>query len=151
MAERFESITPKEKLQLKVGDAETNPPPSAVSGELVNRPFKPLALEPERFFVGYEKIPPDIGKIDPRLIQGLEKLRELSGREIIMSSGYRTRDHIDERHKAKPGQHTLGAGGDIKLEGLGTRETLKLIQQIPEFFEGGIGIYQQDSHIHVDV
>ena len=137
MDEQFVPVTEKGKLAVRVGDAETTPPPSH--------------FKPREFFGSEENIEPDMALINPTLVENLNKLRELAGAPVTITSGFRSSTHSAERHKAKPGQHAQGTAADIKIQGLSIPETLNLLEQIPAFQKGGVGIYPQDGHVHVDV
>lgn len=51
--------------------------------------------------------------MDPDFMNALWVLRDMYGKPIIVTSGYRSPDHSVEAAKAKPGEHTLGLAADI--------------------------------------
>jgi hypothetical protein len=68
-------------------------------------------------------------KINIELIIALEKLRELVGRPIIITSGYRCPKHNKEVGGVEHSQHTLGNAVDIKVKGVPPSEVAKLAKQ----------------------
>ena len=87
--------------------------------------------------------------IKQELIDALQKLRDYAGVAIFVNSGYR----CPKRNKAvggsKGSMHMKGLAADIWCEELTPEELKKFAEEIPEFANGGIGIY--DWGIHVDV
>ena len=51
--------------------------------------------------------------VKPELIALAEQIENKLGYELTITSGYRSPDHPVERHKSKPGTHTLGLAMDI--------------------------------------
>ena len=91
-------------------------------------------------------------KINPILLDSLERLRELAGnRPIPVTSGYRCPKRNQEVGGGGKSQHLLGNAADIRIVGLGVRAMFGLAEQIPAFAKGGIGVYPDESFIHVDV
>jgi uncharacterized protein YcbK (DUF882 family) len=90
--------------------------------------------------------------VTPRLVDALELLRtKAGGRAIHITSGYRCARY-NRRVGGRPrSQHIEGAAADIRINGLSVEEMYRLARQIPAFRDGGIGVYPQESFIHVDV
>jgi len=59
-----------------------------------------------------------------KLMRLLEDIRDVYGKPMIISSGYRDLSHPDERTKAKPGEHTMGMAADIRVH---SEDALKLL------------------------
>lgn len=90
-------------------------------------------------------------KINPKLIEALEALRNLAGKPIHINSGYRTPSTNAAVGGVRNSQHELGNAADIEIEGLDTFKLCILADQIPAFQNGGIGIYPGHNFVHVDV
>lgn len=88
-------------------------------------------------------------KIHERLIEGLERLRLLVGKPIMINSGYRCPAHNEAVGGAPNSQHTLGTAADIVVAGLLPDRVAELAEMVPQFASGGIGRY--DTFTHLDV
>jgi uncharacterized protein YcbK (DUF882 family) len=89
-------------------------------------------------------------KFDPRLLEGLEALRQLAGVPVIVNAGYRCPRHNQEVGGAPDSEHTRGLAADIRLPGLSLQQMYDLANEVPQFAQGGIGVYD-GSFLHVDV
>lgn len=92
---------------------------------------------------------PDTGevKINSKLIEKLELLRQRFGRPIIINSGYRTKEHNEQVGGSKNSLHVQGKAVDIrKVEGLTIDEMAELAEEI-----GFDGIGKYNWGIHVDI
>ena len=89
-------------------------------------------------------------KISPRLIAALEHLRAFSGVPIHVHSGYRCPVHNEQIGGKPHSEHMVGEAADITVGKHTTGEMLRLAERIPEFCNGGIGLYSE-GFIHVDV
>jgi len=93
--------------------------------------------------------------IDPLLIQGLEQIRILAGNKPVrILSGYRSPSYNAElrkksRNVAKFSMHLTGKAADIQINGLTPSEVKALAEKVPQFDNGGIGLYP--TWVHVDV
>ena len=86
-------------------------------------------------------------KIDPKLIEKLEKLRKRIGQPLIINSGYRTPEHNTEIGGSQKSQHMEGTASDIaKVKGLSIDEMAVLAQKA-----GFDGIGKYNWGIHADV
>ena len=81
----------------------------------------------------------------------LDQLREIYGKPLKITSGYRCPEHNIEKVKKKAGAHTTGAAADLGLHGDAAYQIVKLAQEIGFT---GIGIAQKGHigtrFIHVD-
>lgn len=96
-------------------------------------------------------------KVDPKLVQLLQKLRDKIGQPLVITSGYRTWEHHVaiyqkdygpdwEKHVTKKSQHLTGKAADIKkVSGLTVDEMAVLSSQA-----GFDGIGKYNWGIHVD-
>ena len=86
-------------------------------------------------------------KIDPELIEKLEKLRKRIGQPLVINSGYRTLEHNKAVGGAENSLHPTGKAGDIaKVKGLSIDEMAVLAQKA-----GFDGIGKYNWGIHADV
>ena len=89
-------------------------------------------------------------KIKMRLIDGLEKLRTLAGKAIVIHDGYRCLAHNQQVGGVTDSEHTQGMAADVEIPGLSLQEMYELALQVPEFAHGGVGVYD-GGFMHVDV
>lgn len=81
-----------------------------------------LAKSGERIF--------NIARIDPKLIECLQAIRDHVGRPVIVNSGYRSYKYNKEIYEARgkrptKSQHISGRGADIRVEGMSGVEIAK--------------------------
>ena len=86
-----------------------------------------------------------------RLVDALEAFRELAGKPVIVHSGYRCPEHNAAVGGQPRSEHLEGLAADISIPGLSLSELYRLAVQIPDFAQGGIGLYDGEPFIHVDV
>ncbi len=86
------------------------------------------------------------------LLDALQELRNLAGRPIIVTSGYRCPDHPESR-KRPASHHVLGQAADVVISRRSLREAYNLARKVPAFAKGGIGVYPdpEDLFLHLDV
>ena len=85
-------------------------------------------------------------KIDRKLVETLQKLRDRLGKPIIITSSYRTPAHNKKVGGATNSQHIHGTAADIKVNGMTPRQLLPHAEAVGFT---GIGLYT--GHLHVDV
>jgi uncharacterized protein YcbK (DUF882 family) len=83
-------------------------------------------------------------RLDPALVDLLEKVRQEYGGPITISSGYRTKTYNDKTDGADLSMHRSGMAADIKGNDL--KKLMAIVQK--HFADGGIGDYP--SFIHAD-
>ncbi len=88
-------------------------------------------------------------KIESALIEALERLRVLAGKEIIVHDGYRCPAHNQEVGGVTDSEHTRGMAADIAIHGLSLQQMYELALQVSTFRNGGIGVYD-GCFLHVD-
>lgn len=91
----------------------------------------------------------DAAPLDMRLVTALQALRDLIGAPIHINSGVRCVRHNRRVGGVRNSRHLEGIAADIRCDELTPVELKKFAEEIPEFANGGIGIY--DWGIHVDV
>jgi uncharacterized protein YcbK (DUF882 family) len=89
-------------------------------------------------------------KIDARLMKGLERLLELAGTAVIVREAYRCATRQQEVGAVSDSAHTQGLAADVRIVGRTLQQMYELAVQVPEFNQGGIGVYD-GGFIHVDV
>ena len=88
-------------------------------------------------------------KMDPKLLEKLDQLREAYGYPIKLTSTYRSPDHPIEAKKAKPGEHAYGAAVDIAC--VGGEATFKLVKAAIKVGFTRIGISRKNNFVHVGI
>ena len=91
----------------------------------------------------------DAASIDMKLAAALQALRDLIGVPIIINSALRCVRHNRRVGGVRNSRHLEGIAADVYCPELSPAEFAKFAAMIPEFDNGGIGIY--DWGIHVDV
>lgn len=92
----------------------------------------------------------DTVKIDSKLVEYLEKIREHFDKPVTISSGYRCEVHNKSVNGATASRHLKGMAADIKVEGVKPAEVAKYAESIGIL---GIGLYEtnSDGHfVHID-
>lgn len=89
-------------------------------------------------------------QIDGRLLDGLEDLRKRAGVPVIVHAGYRCPRHNQEVGGVQHSVHLQGMAADIALPGISLQRAYELALQVPQFANGGIGVYDT-GFLHVDV
>lgn len=92
-----------------------------------------------------------VAKVDNRLVVGLELIRRVFGKPVQITSGYRSPEHNREVCGAHHSTHMQGIAADIVIEGVNVWQMYIAAEQVPAFAGGGIGVYPEDGHLHVDV
>lgn len=87
--------------------------------------------------------------VDIRLVKGLQELRDLIGKPIIINCGTRCKAHNAEVGGVSNSQHVLGRAADIRVEGLTPAKVADFAEKIPVFLNGGIGRYKTFTHVDV--
>jgi len=88
--------------------------------------------------------------LSPRLLPALEALRALGPEPIIIHDGYRCAEHNAAVGGVQHSEHCTGEAVDCVIEGLTLQQMYDRAKQIPDFVNGGIGVYSE-NFIHVDV
>lgn len=82
------------------------------------------------------------GKCDmhPLMMDTLQSIRDLYGKPIFITSGYRCPNHPVESMKQRPGEHTYGMAVDIVCN---NQDCLKLIELAQKHDINRIGVHQK--------
>lgn len=89
--------------------------------------------------------------IKASLIVALEQLRMLGPEPIFILSGYRCNQDNAAVGGVGHSQHKEGTAADLRIIGLNLQQMYDRAKRVPEFLNGGIGVYPGDSFIHLDV
>jgi uncharacterized protein YcbK (DUF882 family) len=83
----------------------------------------------------------------PEFIHMLDELRERVGQPMVITSGYRSKEHTAERNKEKGGTHTQGIACDIAVSNGVDR--MRIVKEALSMGFGGIGVAR--TFVHVDM
>lgn len=93
--------------------------------------------------------PADLVKVDERLIELLENIRNHAGKPVNINSGYRSPQYnATIKNAAKNSQHIQGKAADIWIAGVPPAK----VAEIAECYlgsSGGVGIYKTFTHVDV--
>ncbi len=87
-------------------------------------------------------------KLAPRLVEVLERLRELVGKPVVVLSGYRTAALNAQVGGVAASEHRGGRAADVTWAGFEPGSAVTLAE---EAGADGIGIYRAKGFVHVDV
>lgn len=89
-------------------------------------------------------------EMQPEFLDLLQKLRNLYGQPMIITSGYRDPTHPVEARKALPGTHTYGIACDVACRG---PDAFRLVELALSVGFTGVGVNQKGSSrfIHLDI
>ena len=91
-------------------------------------------------------------KINYDLPPALQEVRDLLGSPIVITSGYRCKEHNTEIGGAKFSAHLGGFAVDCTFPGKSLLDAyLCIVQCLPWTDSGGIGLYPDRNFIHLDV
>lgn len=79
--------------------------------------------------------------------QFLAVLENELGRELVITSGYRSPEHPIEAKKSKPGEHTTGLAVDVAA--IGGYEVFTLVKKAMELGCKRIGISRKSNFVHL--
>jgi hypothetical protein len=89
-------------------------------------------------------------KIDEKLVQFLQKIRDHFGKAVTITSGYRCPEHNKSANGATSSRHVKGQAADIVVDGVAPAEVAKYAESIGIL---GIGLYETSKDgffVHVD-
>jgi zinc D-Ala-D-Ala carboxypeptidase len=88
-------------------------------------------------------------EMKPEFMERLQELRNLYGRPMVVSSGYRDPSHPIEARKQEPGAHSTGRACDIAIQG---GEALQLMALAVHVGFTGVGVQQKGDgrYLHLD-
>lgn len=93
-----------------------------------------------------------LSRVSPRLLVALEDLRaRLGHRPIIVTSGFRCPAHNRAVGGSPGSRHLVGQAADVIVPGLDFRTVWTQARLVPALVRGGIGLYPDSGHVHLDV
>jgi hypothetical protein len=88
--------------------------------------------------------------ISRELVEALDTLRGAMGAPMVVTSGLRCPEYNYDVGGSSESRHLYGLAADILIpDGFTTEEFADMAEELPEFSNGGIGLY--DSFVHLDV
>jgi uncharacterized protein YcbK (DUF882 family) len=90
-----------------------------------------------------------VAAVHPELVYALQRLRNIVGAPIYVTSGYRCERHNERVGGSPDSQHLRGLAADIWCEKFASSQLMMTAEQVTGFDEGGIGEYP--THVHVDI
>lgn len=81
-------------------------------------------------------------EMNPVFMALLQRLRQVYGKPMPLSSAYRCPNHPNERNKAEPGEHAQGLAVDVQCRG---KDALKILQLALNLGFVRIGIQQKGT------
>jgi len=91
----------------------------------------------------------DRSKLSPSNLEALQRLEELYGQSLNLSSGHRTPDYNNSVGGAKKSQHIHGNAIDIDVANMNEKERLRFASAAKKSGYKGFGFY--DNSLHFDV
>ena len=88
--------------------------------------------------------------IDTELVKILQKIRDHFGKEVTITSAYRTPPHNKAVGGTTYSQHLYGTAADIKVKNCSPKQVAAYAEKLLPG-TGGIGIYSTFTHIDVRV
>jgi|TARA_B100000427_G_C15450250_1_gene569251 zinc D-Ala-D-Ala carboxypeptidase len=86
-------------------------------------------------------------EIQDVFLKRLDDLRDVCGFPFVITSGYRSPNHVLEASKSRPGTHSQGIASDIKADnGIDRR---RIVENALRLGFNGIGIAK--NFVHVDI
>jgi uncharacterized protein YcbK (DUF882 family) len=86
--------------------------------------------------------------LHPLLLKKLVEFREMIGKPVYITSGYRCSEYNQKVGGIKSSYHMLGLAADIQIEGVSALDLLEYAEMI-DF--SGIGLYEKKNFLHLDV
>lgn len=91
----------------------------------------------------------DVSCLKPRLVQVLRNVERHYGRDVIITSGYRSPTFNRRVGGASHSRHTTCEAADIQVAGVSKWELARYLRSMPG--RGGIGTYCHTQSVHVDI
>jgi hypothetical protein len=96
---------------------------------------------------------PDIYTVNvKKLAANLQVLRDVLGKPIKVTSGYRTKEYNTKVGGVKNSQHLFAKAADIKVKGMSSKRLANKIKKLIDegkMSKGGIGVYK--TFVHYDI
>lgn len=100
-----------------------------------------------RLAVQHENV--DVACLKPKLRNTLKRIEAHFGRQLVVTSGYRSRAHNRRVGGAQESRHMACEAADIKIAGVPKWQIAEYARSMPG--RGGVGTYCHTDAIHVDI
>lgn len=104
-------------------------------------------LSPNGLHTQTDKV--EVSCLKPRLVQVLRSVERHYGRDVIITSGYRSPKFNRRVGGASHSRHTTCEAADIQVAGVSKWELARYLRSMPG--RGGIGTYCHTESVHVDI
>ncbi|GAB4356969.1 MAG: YcbK family protein [Oricola sp.] len=104
-------------------------------------------LAPNGLHVQREDV--DVACLKPALVRVLKQIEHHYGREVIVTSGYRSPARNKKARGAENSLHMYCSAADIQVEGVGKWELASYLRSMPG--RGGVGTYCYTNSVHIDI
>ncbi|HDZ26351.1 hypothetical protein LCGC14_0398790 [marine sediment metagenome] len=107
-------------------------------------------IKVSRNFKLYELESPDTHevKIDKRMLSIIQTIRDYFQKPVIITSGYRTKEHNRAVGGVDNSYHTQGKAVDFFIKGIKPKELLRVSEYCGAT---GLGFYRGRHFIHIDI
>lgn len=90
----------------------------------------------------------NLKRLDSKLTQVLKRAAKHFGKQVRVTSGYRSPSYNRKVHGARHSLHMKGEAADISIPGVSKTRLAKWAKAQPEI--GGIGLYCRSRFVHID-
>ena len=104
-------------------------------------------LSPNGLHLQTEKV--DVACLKPGLVRVLRTIENHYGRDVIVTSGFRSPTHNRRIGGATGSKHTSCEAADIQVDGVTKWQLAKYVRSMPG--RGGVGTYCHTNSVHVDI
>lgn len=104
-------------------------------------------LAPNGLLTQTERV--DVSCLKPSLVRVLKTVEQHYGKQIVVTSGYRSPAHNRRARGAKNSLHMYCAAADVQVPGVSKWELAKFVRSMPG--RGGVGTYCHTESVHIDV
>ena len=151
---RLEEINKRQaELQDQFIERKNKESTAEITKAIEEQGLRPITKED--FNQSNNPLPPEQIKVDEELLYKVNQLQGILGKQITISSGYRTKEYNEDLKKRgyKPAEnsvHLTGRAADIKIKGTGLThdEVVKVAQDLGLAVED---IEQTPYHVHVEL
>ena len=95
--------------------------------------------------------------VHPALIDGLQAMHDQTGKKVTVNSGGRCAEHnqavggvAHSEHIVTP-EDPVCKAADVEIEGMTSEQAFAIAVKIPEFENAGVGVYDPQRIVHVDI
>jgi uncharacterized protein YcbK (DUF882 family) len=128
-------------------------PDTATDEDFENRPVQLASaaglarLAPNGLHVQRENV--DVACLKPALVRVLKQIERHYGRNVIVTSGYRSPSRNKKARGAEHSLHMYCSAADIQIEGVSKWELASYLRSMPG--RGGVGTYCYTESVHIDI